>query len=361
MTAWLISAAAAVLVVATLLPFLAVAHGIVRVCDFPRVQIAALAALVAGLALWLVEPRWWAAALALALLAVVAVQASYIIRFTPLWRVQSLAWEGAPDDPALFSVLVANVKQSNREYDRLIELIAMEQPHIAVLVEIDGPWLAALASIKDAFPHRVEEPLDNSYGMVLFSKLPLHNPRVRHLLLDGVPSIHTAVELPDGRRFNLIALHPEPPVPFADTLGRDAEIVVAADLVGRDGLPSIVTGDLNDVAWSRTNRRFQELSRLLDPRVGRGRFSTFDARNPLLRWPLDHLFHDAAFRLVELRVLPDIGSDHFPIFFVLALAETENAGERPDRPDREDIAEARQVVGEAKDLDRKPIGTDWED
>lgn len=360
MALFLITLGAAVLVAATVLPLVPVAHGLARVCDFPRVQIAVLAAVVAILALWLVEPGWWAILLALAMAAVIALQASFIIRFTPLWKVQSLRWEGSPDDPAVVKILACNVKQSNRHYHRLVDLIAKENPHIAVLAEVDPPWLQGLEEIRQDFPYRVEEPLDNSYGMVLFSKLPLHHPQVRYLTLDGVPSIHTHVELPDGRKFNLIALHPEPPVPYADTLGRDAEVIVAANIVRRDGLPSIVTGDLNDVAWSRTNRRFQKLSRMLDPRVGRGTYSTFDARYPLLRWPLDHLFHEANFRLVEMRVLPSIGSDHFPIAFVLALAETEKAGERPDHPDGDDIAEAREVVRDAKELERDPIGTDWE-
>ncbi len=59
---------------------------------------------------------------------------------------------------------------------------------------------------------------------------------------------------------------------------------------------------------------FREISGMLDPRVGRGLFNTFHAGIPLLRWPLDHIFHSADFRLVRLERLPAIKSDHFPVF-----------------------------------------------
>jgi hypothetical protein len=94
--------------------------------------------------------------------------------------------------------------------------------------------------------------------------------------------------------------------------------------------------------------------------VGRGFYNTFDARFPVLRWPLDHLFHDARFRLVTLERLPDIGSDHFPMLFELALARTEAAEEPPGSPEPSDQAEARDVAHRAANLDREPIGTDWE-
>src|SRR5690606_90814 len=89
-----------------------------------------------------------------------------------------------------------------------------------------------------------------------------------------------------------------------------------------DKMPVVVVGDLNDVAWSPTTRHFQSQSGMLDPRKGRGMYNTFHAQVPLLRFPLDHIFHSSHFRLAEIRVLPYIGSDHFPIFVNLSLEDT---------------------------------------
>ena len=54
---------------------------------------------------------------------------------------------------------------------------------------------------------------------------------------------------------------------------------------------------------------------------GRGLYPTFNAKYPLLRWPLDHLFVSPHFELMQIDRLPDIGSDHFPIYFRLCLKE----------------------------------------
>jgi len=64
---------------------------------------------------------------------------------------------------------------------------------------------------------------------------------------------------------------------------------------------------------------------------------------PLLRYPLDYVFHSDDFRVAELEVLPSIGSDHFPLWIVLSHEpDAEDAQEAPDLDagDREDAQEA---------------------
>jgi endonuclease/exonuclease/phosphatase (EEP) superfamily protein YafD len=355
----LIGGLTALLAVATLIPLLPVAHGFVRVCDFPRLQIAAFALVLAAFTLWDVPPP--SAWVLLAVQAAVAMaQVLQCIRFTPLWRIQSLAFDGAPDDPSVVRIIAANVKMSNRAYDRLIRMVEENDPDIVILMEVDEAWIEGVARLRERLPVVVEQAQDNAYGMALYSRLELEDPEVRFTLIENVPSIRTAVVLPDGQKFRLYAVHPEPPVPHMDTLGRDGEIILVGKEVVEDPLPVIVSGDLNDVAWSHTTRRFQRLAGLLDPRVGRGFFNSFDARFWFLRWPLDHLFHDPHFRLVSMTRLPHIGSDHFPMMFEVALTKAPAAEAAPEKPDETDVDEARDVVQEASELDREPIGTDWE-
>ena len=142
----------------------------------------------------------------------------------------------------------------------------------------------------------------------------------------------------------LYGLHPEPPAPDeAETSApRDAELVMVAREVAQANSSAIVAGDLNDVAWSHTSRLFRRISRLLDPRIGRGMFNSFHARYWPLRWPLDHVFVSDDFVLKSMRRLPKFGSDHFPILITLAhTAEAAPLQEAPE-DDSEDQAEARR-------------------
>ena len=99
---------------------------------------------------------------------------------------------------------------------------------------------------------------------------------------------------------------------------RDAEILLVGREIRNRGEAAIVAGDLNDVAWSHVTRLFRRLSNALDPRIGRGLYATFNARWPLMRWPLDHIFFTEDFRLVRLERMGFIGSDHFPILVELS-------------------------------------------
>jgi endonuclease/exonuclease/phosphatase (EEP) superfamily protein YafD len=221
------------------------------------------------------------------------------------------------------SLLICNVYQDNRSLQSLLQQISKNDPDMILLVEIDAWWKKGLEVLHNNYPHRVLKPLENTYGMCLYSKFELINPQVKFLVEKEVPSIHTAVKLASGKIFRLYGLHPEPPVPQENprSTERDAEILMVGKEAKKSKIPVIVAGDLNDVAWSYTTELFLKVSGLLDPRRGRGFYSTFHSKYRLLRWPLDHVFCSSHFSLMDLKRLPDVGSDHFPILISIQLSD----------------------------------------
>lgn len=177
---------------------------------------------------------------------------------------------------------------------------------------------------------------------------PLFGPEVRFLVEDYVPSIKTGLSLPSGARIDLYGLHPKPP-PLQDTERRDAELLLVGQEVQKQAAPSIVAGDLNDVAWSRTNSLFQEVSRLLDPRIGRKPYATFNADWPLLRWPPDHVFFEESFRLLKIAVMGDIGSDHFPFFVALCHDPAAAQIQEQPQPESSDMEAAEEVIEDGRE------------
>ncbi|MCB5198688.1 endonuclease/exonuclease/phosphatase family protein [Loktanella sp. TSTF-M6] len=348
-------------IVMTIVPLLRVSHGFVRSADFPRQQVLLLLLVLIPLAIWL-QPEgalWMIAALVLCGLN----QGFYIGRYLPIWHTQSTrpAVHEAIEPGHTISLIAANVKKSNRDYDRLIQLVRTHEPDIVTALETDADWIEGLSPLADRYPHVMSQPYDNGYGMAIFSKYALEEAAFRNLVVDEVPSLRARITLPSGQAFRLYVTHPEPPVPYQSTEGRDAELGAIGIEVSDDPLPAIVTGDMNDVAWSITTKRFQNVSGLLDPRVGRGFYNTFSARMPLMRWPLDHLFHDARFRLIDMKRLPDINSDHYPMYFKLLLTPQEAAESRPEDATSEELNEVEEMVDRERRSDREAIGSNWED
>jgi endonuclease/exonuclease/phosphatase (EEP) superfamily protein YafD len=154
--------------------------------------------------------------------------------------------------------------------------------------------------------------------------------------------------LGNNRRIKFYALHPEPPVPNENpySTDRDAEILLIGKEVTDEKMPLIVAGDLNDVAWSYTSTLFQKVSGLLDPRRGREFYSSFHAKYPIFRWPLDHVFCSGHFRVCKMMRLRAIGSDHFPILIELHLANAEDDSEKLE-VDRVDMEIAQEKINEA--------------
>lgn len=311
----------------------------VRLWDFPRLQVAALLAILA-VVLWFVDLRRWRWPLLGGVMAALVWQFSHFLPYFPPWPRQVAEDDNCRADRQI-SLLNANVLQTNNDYRRLLKLVEQYNPDVVLLLETGLEWEKAVEPLRNHYPFRLSEAAPNTYGMILMSRLPMEG-RIEHILQPAIPSAYARLRMPSGDVVTLHAVHPEPPWPGDDTGERDAELVIVGRRVRDEGRASIVMGDLNDVAWSRTSKLFRNVGGMQDPRVGRGFYPTFNAKYPLLRWPLDHLFVSPHFELMELDRLPDIGSDHFPIFFRLCLKD--QAANRRVQPSAPTATEAEADV-----------------
>jgi endonuclease/exonuclease/phosphatase (EEP) superfamily protein YafD len=319
----------------------------VRVHDFPRMQyfVSAILLLIgeilfmdyANLSFWL---------LLLPTLFVIAFQLWWILPYTKFYS-KEVCETSTLDSENSIKIMTANVLMTNRKAEKLIELIQNNNPDILVTLETDQWWETQLKPIEDDYPYRMSCPQENLYGMHVYSRYLLSESTTKFLVQDDIPSMHTLLTLPSGQNIRVHFLHPAPPSPTEneESSKRDAELIMVAKSLADAELPIIVTGDLNDVAWSTTTRLFRKISKLLDPRIGRGMFNTFHADYWFMRWPLDHLFHSAHFTLYDIRRLSHFGSDHFALFTQLNFVHSDTIKSQPEvKADNDDKRFAREKL-----------------
>lgn len=317
---------------ATLLPFIPSALWWVRIMEFPRVQLVLLG--VFSLYVLLVSgfSDTHTVIVASLLSGALVYQAFKIYPYTVFSSVQvAQSDRQKTEDPV--SLVIANVMMDNKQSIKFLEIIENADPDVILAVETNSWWISQIQCLLKQYPYHEFVPQENTYGMALFSRLKLKNTAVHCLVENDIPSISTEIELASGRNIEAYFLHPRPPVPqeSSDSKPRDAELLIVGQKVRNSENPVIVAGDLNDVAWSETTTLFQKISRLLDPRKGRGFYNTFHAKYFFFRWPLDHVFHSGHFKLIKLKRLSRFGSDHFPVYVKLSCSPgAEFQQQKPD-------------------------------
>ena len=336
------------LVLLTILPLWETDRWWVRLWDYPRLQVASLLLVVVALLAW-IGPRkgrlFWGGGGAM--LAALVWQATHFIAYLPPFRETVASMENCPDGRSI-ELLNANVLLDNHRFAELIALVERTDPDVVLLLEPGLDWERAIQPLHARYRYRIGEPVPNSYGMILLSRLPME-AQVLHRLQPAVPSIKARLQLSGGEMIDLHGLHPEPPFPGDDSGERDAELVTVGREVRKSGRATLVIGDLNDVAWSRTSKLFLDVSGMNDPRVGRGLYPTFNAKYPLLRWPLDHMFVTPHFELQQLDLLGAIGSDHFPILYRICLTQPADKRLVPVKASGEVRADASEEVKEGRE------------
>ena len=337
--------------VGTLLPLIRYDHWIIRDFDFPHVQITIINLLVlSSLLIFFPISGWFHICFLVALVWCLIYQAYIIYPYTPIASKKVKSTREHNDKNAL-SMMVTNVLMYNKNAKGCLDRVWEEDPDLLLMVETDEWWCEQMAPVYKKYQYRVEYPLENTYGMLLYSKLPLEDYDIKFLVKPHIPSFHGKVVLRSGQKVNLHCIHPEPPSPTESETSteRDAELLIVGKNIVNPDEPTLVAGDLNDVAWSYTTRLFIKISGLLDPRMGRGFFSTFHAKYPLMRWPLDHVFLSQHFKLLQLKRLTYYGSDHLPIFIQVCYERNAELEQEKPEADEEEKELANEKIEEIKE------------
>jgi endonuclease/exonuclease/phosphatase (EEP) superfamily protein YafD len=332
----------------TILPLFNFSHWVFRIGDFPRLQIAVVCLVMLATIPMLEDWNAYTAGVETVFLICLVYQMIRIFPYTKLKRKQVERSSDGPPESKI-SILISNVLINNRNSEKLLDRISDCDPDVILLAEVDDWWDQAVSVLKKEYPNHICHPLDNAYGLNFYTRLETENCQLNFIVEDDIPSIETDLIMPSGETIKFYGLHPRPPVPSESprSTERDAELLIVGKRIKAGKLPTIIAGDFNDVAWSKTTNLFQKISGLLDARIGRGFYNSFHADLFFLRMPLDHVFQSKHFRLVELKRLIPIGSDHFPIYIELRLEKTAEKTQDEPQSNGDDRKEADEKIKEA--------------
>jgi len=219
------------------------------------------------------------------------------------------------------SFVISNLKFDNTNYAEAIETFVEADPDVLIVLELTPGWKEALQNGLQSFHFEYLIPRDDPFGMGIFSKHPIGNHQVYHIY-NSTPTLQCSLDY-RGTECDLWILHPKPPAPGdAETSEPlDFEFSQVSDMIDGKEKPTIVAGDLNEVAWSRTTTRFLEQAHLSDIRRGRGTVPTFPTYAPIMAFPLDQIFVSEHWLVSEFKKLAHINSDHYPLLTRLVMKE----------------------------------------
>lgn len=329
------------------LPFIKNQHWVFRASEFIKIQLIFLQLLaIAGILIFMDRsPLLWI--VFGVQVGLVGYHCFLLIYYTRFFRTKHNVAAHANS----LKIIAANIYQYNQQFERFIQFIQKKDPDIFLTMESNKDWELALRELETDYPHTQKVTLENTYGMHLYSKIPFEKIETHFYVADDVPSMEAHFKTVDNEDFVLFCVHPPPPSPTEEenSKERDGDLLSVAKITSKMEKPTIVIGDFNTVAWSKISRLFRKKSGLIDGRKGRGILASFHAKYWFLRAPLDLVFHSSTIFIQELKILENVGSDHFPICCIFCIDHSNNAQEDAvEEATAEEEKEAEELIEEGK-------------
>lgn len=252
-----------------------------------------------------------------------------MIFFSAILSVQLVSWYSlwlpASASSANYKVLSANVWVRNTDAKRVLELVAKEQPDLALFMEVNDVMGEQLASaLKTILPYSSNQLTPYRLGTVLYSKKPLANVQLQQFNTRNASNITARVEV-NGQQISVVGIHPFPPTTPELFGSRNQVLAAVSDYVQLQPNPVILVGDFNTTMWSPYYRQLARTTGLQNSRAGFGLLPTWpsslsyanvpqlNALTRLFQIPIDQCLASPSLEVVGMHTGPNIGSDHLPI------------------------------------------------
>jgi endonuclease/exonuclease/phosphatase (EEP) superfamily protein YafD len=218
------------------------------------------------------------------------------------------------------SLLQCNVLTNNEDFKGLLELVNHEKPDIIVMQEVNQLWLSETQELESVYIHKHTIPREDNFGIAIFSKLPFESLNVIDSGAFEVPTIVASFFISE-QLVTIIATHPLPPVGDQYYQTRKMQIKETSKMSRDHKGPLIVIGDLNVSMWSHDYKPLVQETGLRNARKGFGLLPTWPTQFqlPIFRIPIDHVLVSSEFKVQNIKLGADIGSDHLPLIVKLGL------------------------------------------
>lgn len=218
----------------------------------------------------------------------------------------------------IIKIVHLNVLTSNRDYQSTIEYINKKDPDIIALNEVNQSWIDNL-KLSQEYKYKVEEIREDNFGIALFSRIELGNPRIEYFGDAGLPS--AAAEFYAGdNEVSIFATHPFPPVGRSGVEFRNNQFDSIVRNRNSFKESMILLGDLNTTSWSYGFKNLVKGMDLYDSRRGYGIGFSWPTTIPVLSVPIDHCLVSKDIEVLKREIGPDLGSDHCPIYIELKIS-----------------------------------------
>jgi endonuclease/exonuclease/phosphatase (EEP) superfamily protein YafD len=216
------------------------------------------------------------------------------------------------------TVLQINVMSGNKNYDRVRQLIADIDPDLLLIEELTPTWQKELQPALKRLPFALTDARLDTYGIGVFSSVPLKLAKVLHFGPTGHPSIDCTCNW--GRNVRILHTHLQGPVRLSYYQAQVSELAEIVHYLQGATANMLFCGDMNTMSSVAPFYNAAKQLNLTDSRQGRGLLLSWPTtiKLPIPLLTIDHIFVGSDIDVLERKVGPNIGSDHFPVIVRLA-------------------------------------------